>query len=157
MTRSPRTTTAPSCSGVFGSKMFSISGWEMTPSTMVPVEMTSLRRVLCSMTMSAPTRRRAMCMSARIISSMISSVLFSSCMRAVESNSDVVPSSSRTRRISGWKSTMSSTGPALMTQLSSAWMVRMPISSLIQLAASRMTMPLMIWEMRVWRVWLSSV
>ena len=155
MMRSPRTMTAPSCSGVFGSKMFSSSGWESTPSTRVPVAITSLRRVLFSMTISAPTRRRDMCSSARIISSIIRSVLLVCCMRVAESSRLVAPSSSSTRRISCWNSTISSTGPALMIQDRSTWMVRMPITSLSQVASSSTTMPLSVWETRVCRRWTS--
>jgi hypothetical protein len=54
----PRMMTAPSCSGVFGSKMFSISAPERMPSMRVPVPMMSPRPVFCSKTISAPTRRR---------------------------------------------------------------------------------------------------
>ena len=66
--RSPRTITAPSCKGVFGSKMFSISGAEISPSMTVPESMTSASPVCRSKTIRAPMRFLDMLFSARTTS-----------------------------------------------------------------------------------------
>ena len=117
-----RSIIAPSCSGVLGSNMFSISGALISASTRVPVSITSPRPVCRSMTISAPIFLRAMSFIARMISVTGRSTCSSGVLPEEPNTLRISfdrPNWSSPRRNSGWNSITMTSRPMLMTWLSS--------------------------------------
>ena len=126
--RVPRIITAPSCSGVLGSKIFSSSGAEIRESISVPLDsVMSFKPVRCSNTISAPTRRRDRRSRHWVISS---TTRWLSSRWVDRSSLAVRPICSRALRISGWNRIISAITPLFKMLRSSQFRVVSPSNSL---------------------------
>ena len=154
--RVPRITTAPSCRGVLGSKIFSKRAAEIWELSEVPVSVMSFRPICCSITISAPTRRRLRVSRQLVISRTTAS--FSSRSAPGEAvRSAPLPICSSALRSSGWNKITSTTAPLLTTFSSTQFRAVSPSRSLTQAATISMTRPFSTALARVSRVSISSL
>ncbi len=152
----PCTMTAPSCRGVLGSKMLTISSAVTRASILTPLSMYSCRPVFRMKTISAPTLRRDSASVARTISR--TAIPFSSSAINRECpNKPPRPSCSRARRNSGWNTTGSATNSAVQVFSSSQPMVYRLKRSLTVEATTSTANPFKSWIARVPLISISSL
>ena len=112
-TRPFRTMTAPSCMGAFTKKMFFSNSLETAASSTVPLRTMSSSRFSRSNTIRAPVRDWDISVQASTVWSMACSTAVPASAREKKAMKRRLPTSSRMRRISGWKRTISATTPHL--------------------------------------------